>query len=170
MLFFVGVGKLLLNFIYQIFLWWEEYKGQVNLYVFEDWCGGVVGYLRRNLYFLLFFYICIIVKKLVVFFKWKNYGFCIFGFIYLVRDGDVQFFVVLDDNLEFWLSLDESFVVVQFVVFVGKIGFEWIVFGEFIKFSFQVFKFRWFMVFWRYYFELLYKQDDCGLDYVEVGW
>ncbi|KAF7694074.1 hypothetical protein HF521_007827 [Silurus meridionalis] len=149
--------------------WKPEFLGQVNMHIFEDWCGGSVDQLRKNEMFPEFPHSRTTIRRLAVHSGGESYGLRIFGYINPRKSGEYIFAIASDDNSEFWLSSDESIKNIKLMAFLGKAGNEWAVPGEYDKFASQTSEPVKLSKKQRYYFEIIYKQNE-EMDHLELAW
>ncbi|XP_060759012.1 beta-1,4-N-acetylgalactosaminyltransferase 3-like [Neoarius graeffei] len=149
--------------------WKPEFLGEVNMHIFEDWCGGSVAQLRKNELFPFFPHARTTIKRLALYPGWENYGLRIFGYIHPIISGEYIFAIASDDNSEFWLSSDEKIKNLKLVAYLGKVGNEWAAPGEYEKFSSQISEPIVLSKMQQYYFEIIYKQSEA-MDHVELAW
>ncbi|XP_031566309.1 uncharacterized protein LOC116301396, partial [Actinia tenebrosa] len=158
---------------WQPFPWKPNMRGQLNVHIWQAWCGNTIHDLRRNWFFPSYPDLHLTVSRLFVQHYEDDYGQRIFGFIHPPLTGKYVFALSSDDTSELWLSKDELPENVRLLAWVGNRtsldGYHKTSIGQFTKYTNQQSKEVFLKKGRRYFIEALHKQG-AREDHILVGW
>ncbi|XP_001638687.2 N-acetyl-beta-glucosaminyl-glycoprotein 4-beta-N-acetylgalactosaminyltransferase 1 isoform X2 [Nematostella vectensis] len=153
--------------------WKREMRGQLNVHVWQAWCGSTVHDLRRNWFYPLYPDLRLTVKRFVVQHFENDYGQRVFGFLHPPLTGQYVFALSSDDSSELWLSVDEDPSRVRLLAWIGNRtsleGGYRTHFAQFNKYPTQFSKPIFLEQGKKYFVEALHKQGSQD-DHLLVGW